>query len=1524
MIGKSYVCYSSIDQETFSILLECKNRTDTLLFESGAIALLSQWETEAIKKNYQKILDAYGCLGVLRINIDEEETIHFLILVTGCKSVGKVLDSEIFKITSTQFVPLQVDQDEEGIAEIVKLLNSGTFYFATGHGSQPELDLSLSAQQRYDGHLPDNRFMWNRSLHFHVQRFGINCSEWLFSIMCGGVEIRTVYAGVSQAKACLISRLSCERAGTRFYVRGTDDDGHVANFVETEQMIALDDMITSFVQTRGSVPVFWEQPGIQVGSHKVKLSRGFEAASAAFDRHITTQKGLYGDVCIVNLLGMKEGENALSRIFQDELTESIHGHDTPMICFDYHRNCKGGRTSKLKDFADKARQLFNSNSLFFSKGGKLEKRQKGVMRSNCLDCIDRTNNMQTFIGLEMLLVQLQCLGLSSKASLVPRFQEAFTSMWSQNGDHISRIYIGTGALDGKARVASKLRDGARSVKRTIRSNFLDGSKQEAIDLLLLGNTFVGELGERARALLYSSFLHSSPRILRELCDRHLEYTTWSNIRVCVGTWNVNGGRHFRSLAHKHQTMHDWLLDFHKSLPDSGYSEVKDVDYSLPTDIFAIGFEELVDLNASNMVSTSSTQRKEWGEELRRVISRDFPYVLLTCEQLVGVCLFVFARPHLVPYIRDVAVSTVKTGLGGSAGNKGGVAIRLLLHATSICFICSHLAAGQSGVQDRNNDYLDIATRTAFPMGRTIRSHDYVFWCGDFNYRIDMPMDEVKSLIQLKDWDALAQNDQLNKQRQEHKVFRGYVEGELRFAPTYKYDLFSDDYDTSEKMRIPAWTDRVLWRRRKPRYKSADHVKKHVIKKNERNVSENLLLGDEIVNDDAEEEEEDEDDDDDEQESTTEANPETLGNIHFHPGKVLYYGKAELKTSDHRPVVGLIEVEIQKVDWEHQHQIHDHVMQSMGPADPTVVVSSDQTGDGDEGIDVSELLEVLEPCGDAVLVRVVDEEIIVTFDDGRSALKALELDGKKISGKTAKIRLKCDSSLSKTDLTLQSVTSNTSVVGENNEMPGTPLRDRAMSDLLSCSASKHSTLPVLEPIRIQSMDAEDSSSDSEKEEEEEEELSDDDRPEAERGAEESSKQLKETCKSRPQRPAQPKRVPPPRPTARPKRPNTSIHSQDDGLVGSAPQVNPSEDVIEDFDPLPQKAPKPRRPPPPKRPERPALPKTSALANKSGELPRAVNTSKPAGKEKHPKGGGRTQIGMPFNVQHIGHVSIDNFQALLEAAKDDPKLLPSFMTSDAQKTEESDQPSKDSESKTVPDTVKAESMPVPASRQYKAPIPHPSPPMQPAKPPRQHTQCSIDPVPHLKPPDPTEQPVPPKRKASPPSAQPLPPPRKPYPPPSAVPIPPPRKPSPPPSEPAPPPRQLPPPSTSQPVPPPRQPDPIPTNPAHPTEPPPRQPKPTPAPRPRSWVESQPELHRPPPPIKPKPCQKFKTAVHATKNCEEPESQQYSSMPDLNPGKAQGDDEAPVAPARRRRIPPAIPKRVDIGETAEADRDCFAETK
>lgn len=76
-------------------------------------------------------------------------------------------------------------------------------------------------------------------LHIHLLRFSVDCGFWLLKAMCGSIEIRTVYAGSRQARASIVSRLSCERAGTRFNVRGTNDDGHVANFVETEVSFAI-------------------------------------------------------------------------------------------------------------------------------------------------------------------------------------------------------------------------------------------------------------------------------------------------------------------------------------------------------------------------------------------------------------------------------------------------------------------------------------------------------------------------------------------------------------------------------------------------------------------------------------------------------------------------------------------------------------------------------------------------------------------------------------------------------------------------------------------------------------------------------------------------------------------------------------------------------------------------------------------------------------------------------------------------------------------------------------------------------------------------------------------------------------------------------------------------------------------------------------------------------------------------------------------------------------------------------------
>ncbi|KAB1283859.1 Synaptojanin-1 [Camelus dromedarius] len=838
-------------------------------------------EKEAIKGTYSKVLDAYGLLGVLRLNLGDA-MLHYLVLVTGCMSVGKIQESEVFRVTSTEFISLRIDSsDEDRISEVRKVLNSGNFYFAWS-ASGVSLDLSLNAHRSMQEQTTDNRFFWNQSLHLHLKHYGVNCDDWLLRLMCGGVEIRTIYAAHKQAKACLISRLSCERAGTRFNVRGTNDDGHVANFVETEQVVYLDDSVSSFIQIRGSVPLFWEQPGLQVGSHRVRMSRGFEANAPAFDSCLTSP---------------------------------------------HFYRC-----------------------------------QSGTVRTNCLDCLDRTNSVQAFLGLEMLAKQLEDLGLAEKPQLVTRFQEVFRSMWSVNGDSISKIYAGTGALEGKAK-AGKLKDGARSVTRTIQNNFFDSSKQEAIDVLLLGNTLNSDLADKARALLTTGSLRvseqtlqsASSKVLKSMCENFYKYSKPKKIRVCVGTWNVNGGKQFRSIAFKNQTLTDWLLDAPKL---AGIQEFQD-KRSKPTDIFAIGFEEMVELNAGNIVNASTTNQKLWAVELQKTISRDNKYVLLASEQLVGVCLFVFIRPQHAPFIRDVAVDTVKTGMGGATGNKGAVAIRMLFHTTSLCFVCSHFAAGQSQVKERNEDFVEIARKLSFPMGRMLFSHDYVFWCGDFNYRIDLPNEEVKELIRQQNWDSLIAGDQLINQKNAGQIFRGFLEGKVTFAPTYKYDLFSDDYDTSEKCRTPAWTDRVLWRRRKwPFDRSAEDLDL---------LNASFQDGSKIL-------------------------------YTWTPGTLLHYGRAELKTSDHRPVVALIDIDIFEVEAEERQNIYKEVIAVQGPPDGTVLVSIKSSLPESNFFDdalIDELLQQFTHFGEVILIRFVEDKMWVTFLEGSSALSVLSLNGKEV-------------------------------------------------------------------------------------------------------------------------------------------------------------------------------------------------------------------------------------------------------------------------------------------------------------------------------------------------------------------------------------------------------------------------------------------------------------------------------------------------------------------------------------------------
>nr|XP_045376272.1 type II inositol 1,4,5-trisphosphate 5-phosphatase isoform X5 [Camelus bactrianus] len=301
------------------------------------------------------------------------------------------------------------------------------------------------------------------------------------------------------------------------------------------------------------------------------------------------------------------------------------------------------------------------------------------------------------------------------------------------------------------------------------------------------------VSDKAHILSVQKFGLRDTIVKSQLMQKEEDYTYIQSFRFFVGTYNVNG-------QSPKECLRPWLSDGIQA-----------------PDVYCVGFQEL-DLSKEAFFFHDTPKEEEWFKAVSDSLHPDAKYAKVKLIRLVGIMLLLYVKQEHAAHISEVEAETVGTGIMGRMGNKGGVAIRFQFHNTSICVVNSHLAAHTEEYERRNQDYKDICSRMQFcqldpslpPL--TISKHDVILWLGDLNYRIEeLDVEKVKKLIEEKAFQTLYAYDQLRAQVAAKAVFEGFEEGELTFQPTYKYDTGSNDWDTSEKCRAPAWCDRVLWK-----------------------------------------------------------------------------------------------------------------------------------------------------------------------------------------------------------------------------------------------------------------------------------------------------------------------------------------------------------------------------------------------------------------------------------------------------------------------------------------------------------------------------------------------------------------------------------------------------------------------------------------------------------------------------------------------------------------------------------------
>lgn len=346
----------------------------------------------------------------------------------------------------------------------------------------------------------------------------------------------------------LISRRSVLRPGLRYLRRGVDHDGNTANTVETEQILsdpswAPSGNIYSFTQIRGSIPLYFSQSPYSFKPVPV-LQHSYETNHAAFKRHFTSLVSRYGGIQISLLVDKQGGEAKIGEEYEKHAVElnkenGISGTKLGFEWFDFHNVCRGMKFENVSILMESLGPKLDEFGTTIEIDGKFQSSQSGILRTSCMDCLDRTNVVQSAFGQRALEHQLKSEGvmLDLQTDLSTQW---FNALWADNGDAVSKQYSSTAALKGdytrtrKRDYRGALNDFGLTLSRYFNNIVNDYFSQAAIDFL------VGTVTDRVFAEFESNMMSADPAMsMRKLRQNAID--TSSKIAIADQSEEMIGG-----------------------------------------------------------------------------------------------------------------------------------------------------------------------------------------------------------------------------------------------------------------------------------------------------------------------------------------------------------------------------------------------------------------------------------------------------------------------------------------------------------------------------------------------------------------------------------------------------------------------------------------------------------------------------------------------------------------------------------------------------------------------------------------------------------------------------------------------------------------------------------------------------------------------------------------------------------------------------------------------------------------------